>query len=369
MGVRVDTPSRLPEYGEAMILRAKAPLRISFCGGGTDVSPYVEQKGGVVLSTTIDKYVYATLRPRADRKTCLTSLDYGETETYSIDSRIPLGGRLDLLKGVVNHFGSAGAAGRGYPSGFDLWVHSDAPPGSGLGASSTLVATLVGLLREWLREPLTNYEIAELTYRIEREDLAIAGGRQDQYAAVFGGFNFIEFHADHTIVNPLRIRRDVVNELEYSMILCYTGSTRTSARIVENQMRSYVQGKETVVRSLDRMKELTLEMKAALLRDRVQRFGGLLHEAWVAKKDLDPAITTDAIDRLYEASRREGAIGGKILGAGGGGHLLVFCPFERKVAISRALVEAGGTLVSFALEGRGLQAWTVPEENGAAGER
>lgn len=352
-----------------MILRAKAPLRISFCGGGTDVSPYVEEKGGVVLSTTIDKYVYATLRPRPDRQIRLTSLDFDASETHSVDERIPVGGGLDLLKGVVNHFGVGGAAGRVYPAGFDLWVHSDAPPGSGLGASSTLVTTLVGLIREWLREPLTNYEIAELTYRIEREDLGIAGGRQDQYAAVFGGFNFIEFHADHTIVNPLRIRRDVVNELEYSMLLCYTGSTRLSARIVENQMRSYAQGKEAVVRSLDRMKVLTYEMKAALLRDRVRRFGELLHEAWIAKKDLDPAITTAAIDRLYQAARDEGAIGGKILGAGGGGHLLVFCPFERKLAIARALAGAGGQLVSFALEGRGLQTWTVPEEDGEAGER
>jgi D-glycero-alpha-D-manno-heptose-7-phosphate kinase len=349
-----------------MILRAKAPLRISFCGGGTDVSPYAEERGGVVLSTTIDKYVYASLRTRPDRAVTLTSLDYGTTCRFPLEAPLPLDGELDLLKGVVNHFLRV-RGGSGFPSGFDLLVHSDAPPGSGLGASSTLVCALVGLLRDWVREPLTNYEIAELTYKIEREDLKIAGGRQDQYAATFGGFNLIEFFADHTIVNPLRIRREVVNELEYSMLLCYTGATRLSAHIVENQMRSYREGKAAVVRSLDRMKELTLEMKAALLRDRVARFGELLHEAWVSKKDLDPAITNPQIDRLYETARREGAIGGKILGAGGGGYILIFCPFDRKQAIARALDAEGGTLVPFALEERGLQTWAVPEENGEGG--
>lgn len=348
-----------------MILRAKAPLRISFCGGGTDCSPYAEERGGVVLSTTIDKYVYATLRERVDCTVSLTSLDYDLTRVHPLDAPMPIDGELDLLKGVVNHFREAAVAAR--KPGFDLLVHSDAPPGSGLGASSTLVAALVGLMRDWLRQALTSYEIAELTHKIERVDLRIAGGRQDQYAAVFGGFNFIEFHEDHTIVNPLRIRREVVNELEYSTLLCYTGSTRISAHIVENQMRSYAQGKDAVVRSLDRMKELTIEMKAVLLRDRVRRFGELLHEAWIAKKDLDPAITTAQIDCLYQVARDAGAIGGKILGAGGGGFLLVFCPFERKLAIARALEAEGGRLVPFALEERGLQTWAVPPEDDARG--
>ena len=340
-----------------MILRAKAPLRISFCGGGTDVSPYPEERGGVVLSTTIDKYVYATLRPRDDLLVSLTSLDYDVTREFPLGAPLPIDGELDLLKGVVNRFRERA------PHGFDLLVHSDAPPGSGLGSSSTLVTALVGLLRTWIREPLTNYEIAELTYTIEREDLKIAGGRQDQYAATFGGFNFIEFDRAQVIVNPLRIRREVANELEYSMLLCYTGATRLSAHIVENQTRSYIAGSAPVVASLDRMKDLAIEMKAVLLRDRVQRFGELLHEAWLAKKDLDPAITTDQIDRLYERARAAGAIGGKILGAGGGGYLLIFSPFDRRQAIIRVLEEDGGKFVPFAFEERGLQTWTVPQED------
>lgn len=336
------------------------------------MSPYAEEKGGVVLSTTIDKYVYSTLRTRDDDIVSLTSLDYDLTREFKLGDTLPIDGELDLLKGVVNHFQEAGLGKKGadgFPSGFDLLVHSDAPPGSGLGASSTLVTSLVGLLRDWVREPLTNYEIAELTYKIERLDLKIAGGRQDQYAATFGGFNFIEFFSNHTVVNPLRIRREVINELEYSMLLCYTGGTRLSANIVANQMRSYSEGKEPVVRGLDRMKELTLEMKAALLRDRVHHFGELLHEAWIAKKDLDPAITNEQIDRLYEVARANGATGGKILGAGGGGFILILAPFDRRQRIVRALDEEGGKIVPFALEERGLQTWSVPQESGENGSR
>lgn len=342
-----------------MIVRAKAPLRISFCGGGTDVSPYPEEHGGVVLSATIDKYAYASLRPRGDRVVQVTSLDYDLTRSYEAGMHLTPDGELDLVKGVLNHFQER--AGLALPAGCDVFLHSDAPPGSGLGSSSTMVTTLVGVFSEWLRHPLTPYEIAELTYRIERIDLTIAGGRQDQYAATFGGFNFMEFHADHTVVNPLRLRRATQNELEYALLLCYTGATRLSAHIVENQTRSYLAGRSEVLTSLDEMKRMTLEMKGLLLRDRVLEFGGKLHEAWGSKKKLDPGITTPTIDALYAAARREGALGGKILGAGGGGFLLVLCPFERKHHVARGLEELGGKITSFAFEDRGLQTWAAHE--------
>ncbi|MDM7913794.1 MAG: hypothetical protein QUU85_00810, partial [Candidatus Eisenbacteria bacterium] len=271
-------------------------------------------------------------------------------------------GPLLLMQGVYLRICDGRLGGR--RPALRIRTHSDAPPGSGLGSSSTLVTALVGLIRSWLREPLGNYEIAELSYRIERTDLAIPGGRQDPYAATFGGFNWIEFHRDHTIVNPLRIRRDVVNELEYSLLLCYSGASRLSASIVESQTRSFIDGNPLVVRSLDRMKDLASEMKAALLRDRVRRFGELLREAWIAKKDLDPGITNERIDRLHEAAIASGAIGGKLLGAGGGGFLLLFCPFERRQPVERALEAEGGRIVPFALEDRGLQTWIVPPENG-----
>ncbi|MCA9728127.1 MAG: GHMP kinase [Candidatus Eisenbacteria bacterium] len=338
------------------IFRAKAPLRISFCGGGTDVSPYPEEKGGVVLSATIDKYAYASLRPTETGMLRVTSLDFDLTREYPLGRPIELGDELDLIKGVVNHFQFREGADP-FPSGCDIFLHSDAPPGSGLGSSSTMVTTLVGVIAEWLRHPLTPYEIAERTYRIERQELRLAGGRQDQYAATFGGFNFMEFLADHTVVNPLRLRRDTLCELEYSLLLCYTGRTRLSAHIVENQTRSYREGKDAVVSALDEMKRIAIHMKGLLLRDRISEFGEMLHQAWQHKRNLDAAISTPQIDELYQAARAEGAIGGKILGAGGGGYLLVQAPFEAKHKVARALEALGGEVVPFAFEGRGLQTW------------
>jgi D-glycero-alpha-D-manno-heptose-7-phosphate kinase len=338
-----------------MIYRAKAPLRISFCGGGTDVSPYTEERGGVVLSATIDKYAYAALKPITEPLARITSLDFGVTCEYPLGVRLEPDGELDLVKGTINRFQEDDA----FPSGLEIFLRTDAPPGSGLGSSSTMVTTLVGVLAEWLRRPLAPYEMAELTYRIERVDLRIAGGRQDQYAAVFGGFNFMEFRADHTVVNPLRLRPGTINELEVSLLLCFTGQTRLGAHIVEKQARAYADGQSAVITSLDEMKRLTIEMKALLLRDRLREFGDRLHEAWEWKKQLQAEISNPFIDRLYTRARDEGAIGGKILGAGGGGFLLVMAAFEKRHLVAKALEEEGGVVVPFAFEGNGLQAWTV----------
>jgi len=237
----------------ASYFRARAPLRISLCGGGTDVSPYPEEHGGMVLSATINQYAHASLRPRRDSRLTLASLDYDMVARYDHPRRIKLDGNLDLIKAVVRAFKVR--------RGADLWVHSDAPPGSGLGSSSTLVVALIGVMGEWLRRPLPDYGVAELAYRIERVDLGLAGGRQDQYASAFGGFNFIEFNADGTVVNPLRIRSDVLNELEYRLLLCYMGQTRQSAKIIERQTAAYRAGEASVVEALRRLKSETLEMK------------------------------------------------------------------------------------------------------------
>lgn len=334
------------------IFRAKAPLRLSFCGGGTDVSPYPEEKGGVVLSTTVDKYAYASLQPRADDRLRIRSLDYDIVANYH-RSELEYDGELDLVKAVARHFDM--------PSGADLFIHSDAPPGSGLGSSSTMCVALVGVFMEWLNRPLTHYEIAEITYRIEREELQIAGGKQDQYAATFGGFNYIEFLKDATVVNPLRIRPDIRNELEYALILCYTGQTRLSANIVASQTRSFVEGKKPVVAALDRMKDLAQEMKTALLLGDLPAFGKLLHVAWTEKKHLDPKISSGRIDKLYQVARRHGAVGGKILGAGGGGYLLLYVPFRKKHHVARVLTEAGGEPVPFSFTESGLVSWSVED--------
>ena len=186
---------------KAFYFRARAPLRLSFCGGGTDVSPYPEEHGGMVLSATINQYAYASLRPRRDSKLTISSLDYDLVAKYDHPRRMRFDGNLDLIKAAVKALKVR--------RGTDLWVHSDAPPGSGLGSSSTMVVALIGVLGKWLERSLSGYEIAELAYRIERKDLGLAGGRQDQYAATFGGFNFIEFQKDATVVNPLRVEPDV----------------------------------------------------------------------------------------------------------------------------------------------------------------
>jgi D-glycero-alpha-D-manno-heptose-7-phosphate kinase len=215
------------------------------------------------------------------------------------------------------------------------------------------------VLREWLNRPLTDYEIAELAYRIERVDLGLAGGRQDQYAATFGGFNYIEFHPESTIVNPLRVRRDVLQELEYRLLMCYMGQTRQSAHIIERQVASYRQGKARVLAALDRLKTQTVEMKNALLLGRVDEFGELLHAAWEHKKRLDPAISTSHVDKLYRLARKEGAIGGKMPGAGGGGYFVLLCRFDRKHRVAAMLERLGGQVVPFHFESRGLATWSA----------
>jgi D-glycero-alpha-D-manno-heptose-7-phosphate kinase len=335
--------------------RARAPLRLSFCGGGTDVSPYPEEHGGMVLSATINQYAYASLRPRRDPRLTLASLDYDVVAKYDHPRRVKFDGNLDLIKAVVRSFTMK--------RGADLWVHSDAPPGSGLGSSSTLVVALIGVMSEWLHEPLSSYEVAELAFRIERVDMRLAGGRQDQYAASFGGFNFIEFHRDSTLVNPLRIGSDVLAELEYRLLLCYMGQTRQSAHIIERQVESYKEGRTDTVDALHRLKDETLEMKKALLVGDVDAMGELLHEAWENKKRLDQGISNSHVDRLYQLARREGAIGGKMPGAGGGGYFLLLSRFDRKHRVAAVLEKHGGQVVPFQFERRGLTAWasTGPE--------
>ncbi len=330
--------------------RARAPLRLSFCGGGTDVSPYPEEHGGVVLSATINQYAYASLRPRRDTRLTLASLDYDVVARYDHPRRLKLDGSLDLIKAVVQ--------GLKVRRGADLWVHSDAPPGSGLGSSSTLVVALIGVLGEWLQKPRSGYDVAELAYRIERIDLGLAGGRQDQYAAAFGGFNFIEFQGATTVVNPLRIRPDVLRELEYRMLLCYMGQTRQSAHIIERQTANYVGGRRRTIEALHRLKRETLEMKQALLLGDIDGMGELLHQAWENKKKLDDSISTPHVDRLYTFARKEGAIGGKMPGAGGGGYFLLLTRFDRKHRVARVLERHGGQVVPFQFEAKGLATWS-----------
>ena len=331
-------------------IRAKAPLRVSFAGGGTDVAPFPAQEGGVVMSATINRYAYGALAPRADEAICVESVDFGLSVEYEPDDALRFDGRLDLVKAAIRKLGRGG---------FDLFLHSSAPPGSGLGSSSTVVVALIGLLKDYHRLPLTDYEVAELAYTVEREELGIKGGLQDQYAASFGGFNYIEMHGDHVVVNPLRVPADVVHELEHNMLLCYTGRTRQSDRIIDDQTKRFTDHDERALEGLRMQKRLAGEMKDALLRRRVDDFGELLGAAWEFKKQMSPRISTDFIDEAYDAARREGALGGKVTGAGGGGYMLFYCPFQRKHRVAERLTQLGCAVDEFQFSGDGLTTWSV----------
>jgi len=336
-----------------MLIRAKAPLRVSFAGGGTDVPPFPQTEGGCVLSATINKYAFGTLCPRDNGQIRIESLDFGLTVEYDLQTELVYDGKLDLAKAAIRNLGGQSSA------GFDLFLHTEVPPGSGLGSSSTLMVALVGLLKELKNLPLTNYEIAELAYTLERKELGIRGGLQDHYAAMFGGFNFIEFVDNRVIVNPLRISQDTINELEHNLLLCFTGSTRLSTSIIDDQTERYQEGNTDTVAGLRSQKELAVEMKNALLQARLDDFGNLLHTAWGYKKRMSPKISTSFIDELYAEARKAGALGGKIMGAGGGGFMLLYCQFERKHQIAERLKEMGATLSGITFESHGLQTWRV----------
>ena len=342
------------------ILRSKAPLRMSFAGGGTDVSPYPEEKGGAVLNCTIDKYAYCTLEvtPGGGGPTTVESLDFNQKILYEMPSDLVYNGELDLVKAALKVLLPPGSNGTKRDT-LRLYLHSDAPTGTGLGGSSAMCVALVGVLQRYLKEPWTSYEVAELAYRIEREELGLKGGRQDQYTAAFGGFNFMEFERNRTIVNPLKIQPDVLNELAYRLLLCYTGTVHISERIIERQQRNYAEGRGETVEALDATKQLAIEMKNELLRGNIDEMGRLLDAGWQYKKKFTEGISNPQVDGLYARAREAGALGGKLLGAGGGGYILLFCDFERRANVARAVVEAGGRVSTFSLEPNGLQTWSV----------
>jgi D-glycero-alpha-D-manno-heptose-7-phosphate kinase len=337
-----------------MIIKCRAPLRISFAGGGTDVPPYPETRGGCVISSTITKYAYAVLKSRADRDKRVNSVDYGLMISFKSISELKYDGKLDLVKAAMKIFPIE-------DYGFDLLISCDAPPGSGLGSSSAVMVTIIGVFKELLKKPLTSYEIAELAYRLERIELGIKGGLQDQYATTFGGFNFIEFKKESVIVNPLRIKPEILNELHSNLLLFDTGKTRLSARILARQISAVQKREALVLESLDLIKQLAIDMKNALLRGDLKSFGELLHMDWEHKKKLDSQISNPFIDKLYNVARESGAIGGKICGAGGGGHLLIYCNLENRHRVVKKLESLGCKLVAFSFENNGLQTWEITE--------
>ena len=333
-------------------IRTRAPLRISFAGGGTDVPPFPTSEGGCVLSATIDRFAYGSLEPRRDRMITIESVDFKTNAEMSLDEEILYDGNLDLIKAAVKRFGREGTR------GYNLVLRSNAPPGSGLGASSTMMVALTGLLARHYGSDLGDYGTAHLAHAIEREDLSIAGGMQDHYAATFGGFNYIEF-TDRVIVNPLRIRDEITHELELSLMLCFTGITRDSAWVIEDQTRRVGAHTVDTIEGLRAQKELAVAMKSALLTGALNDFGALLGEAWMQKKRMSPLITNARIDELYDLALRKGALGGKITGAGGGGYILLFCDFTKKHRVIEALELAGAHVTEFTFSNKGMTTWTA----------
>jgi len=342
-----------------MIIRSKAPLRLGLAGGGTDVSPFSDLFGGAILNATINRYAHASIIPRSDNKIIIRLEDQNvvlefDTKTTPL---LPTDGKGALQKAVyncmVNDFQMK-------PCGFELSTYIDAPPGSGLGTSSTLTVAVVGAFAEWLKLPLGEYDIAYLAYKIERIDLQMAGGKQDQYAATFGGVNFMEFFADDkVIINPLRIQTKHLNELADNLVLFYTQTSHDSSEIIKQQQKNVSSKNEKSIEAMHHIKAQATSMKEALLKGNLNEIGSILNEGWEYKKRMADNISTDLFEQIYETAIRAGASGGKISGAGGGGYIFFYCPEISKYRVVEALKKHQCEVHRFQFTKHGLYTWTI----------
>ena len=333
------------------IVRARAPLRLGLAGGGTDLSPYCDEHGGAVLNCTIDRYAYCFIEPATDDAIHFVAHDLGVEETLPRKALALATARLGLHAGVYRRMTTQFADG-GLPA-LKITSYVDAPPGSGLGSSSALVVAMVEAWRTLLGLPLGLYDVAHLAFEIERIDLKLSGGKQDQYAAAFGGANFIEFLAgDRVIVNPLRVARGFMNELETSLVTCFTGLSRESEAIIEEQQRNTT-GDAGALASLHSLKRDAIEMKQALLRGEIRHVAEILNRSWLAKKRTASGVSNSHIEDLHAAALAHGAIAGKVSGAGGGGFFMFIVPPHHRVALIRSLnrMQATASAVHFTAEG------------------
>ena len=341
-----------------MIIRSKAPLRLGFAGGGTDIAVYYERYGGYVLNATIELFTYCTLQPNNSGKIIFNAADLNITEEYNSVTNIQNQTKLPLHVGIYNHICAQYCNAK--PLSFSMTTYSDAPAGSGLGSSSTMVVTIIKSFVEWLNLPLGEYDIAALAYKIEREELGLAGGKQDQYAATFGGFNFMEFYNNNqVIVNPLRLKRWIKNELEASLVLFYTGVSRESANIINEQIEHTQKGDQKNIEGLHELKRQASLMKESLLKGDFTGFSNCLMNGWMAKKNAASSISNSFLEELYEYALKNGAESAKISGAGGGGFMMIFCDPCRRFALMRALKEKQGIVLTPSFTEIGTQAWTI----------
>jgi len=341
-----------------MIIRARAPLRLGLAGGGTDVAPYCDIHGGYVLNATIDRYAYAVIKTHDEPVVRFTATDQQMDKVKPLTLPLPLNGKLDLHKAVYNEMIRRYNGGKAIP--LELATFCDAPAGSGLGSSSTLVVVMIRAFVELLNLPLDDYTIAHLAYKIERIDCGLKGGRQDQYSAAFGGFNFMEFYADErAVINPLRIKNWIICELEASLVLFYTGVSRDSAKIIADQSSSVWSGAVDALEAMHGIKREALVMKECLLRG---DFGGIvdsMRQGWENKKRSARTVSNSHIDEIYNAAVDAGALAGKVSGAGGGGFMMFFVPPDKRMGVIRTLDRFAGQVSNCHFTKYGTQAWRV----------
>lgn len=347
-----QTTSLLPHQ----VVRARAPLRLGLAGGGTDLSPYCDEFGGAVLNCTIDRYAYCFIEASQDGLVHFIANDLGIAEAMAPDRAAVSHAALRLHSGVYRRMMRDHAEGRMLP--LRITTHVDAPAGSGLGSSSALCVAIVEAFRELLGLPLGLYDVAHLAFEIERIDLALAGGKQDQYAAAFGGANFIEFLAgDRVVVNPLRVSRAVMCEFETSLVTCFSGVSRRSDAIITEQQRGMAGHTQGALESLHQLKADAVEMKQALLRGEIRHMGEILNRSWAAKKRTARGVSTDLIDNLYDTAMGHGALAGKVSGAGGGGFMMFIVPPQSRTGLIAALNAAGAQASAVRFTSQGAESW------------
>lgn len=342
-----------------MLIRSKAPLRLGLAGGGSDVAPYSDLYGGAVLNASINLSSYCTIEPSDDGTVTFVATDREEIFSAPCAPSFAYDGLLDLHKGVYNRI--VRDFNDGEPLSLKITTHSDAPAGSGLGSSSTMVVAILTAFAELLHLPLGEYDVAHLAFEIERLDIGLRGGAQDQYAATFGGVNFMEFHEKNRVtVNPLRIKKWILSELEASTVLYYTGVSRSSDMIIAQQIESFKSGQGKSVEAVHQLKRDASAMKDALLRGNIRRFGEILGRSWEAKRNLADKISNPEIEEVMRLAREAGAWAGKVSGAGGGGFIVFIVDPIARVQLIRALNQLDGDVVPFQFEPHGACAWNVP---------
>lgn len=341
-----------------MIIRARAPLRLGLAGGGTDVSPYCDLHGGAVLNATIDRYAYAVIKTIDKPEVLFKATDLGVEKTRGLGESLEIDGEFDLHKAVYNYM--IEHYNEGKQIALEMSTFCDAPVGSGLGSSSTIVVAMVKAFVELLNIPLDDYAIARLAFHIERNICGLKGGRQDQFAATFGGFNYMEFYEDdRAVINPLRIKNWILCELEASLLLFYTGVSRESARIINDQSESLKVGSEDALAAMHGLKSEAVKMKESLLKGDFDALVESMKQGWESKKRSAKSVTTPLIEEIFESALRAGAVAGKVSGAGGGGFMMFFVPAEHRMSVIRMLSKYEGQVSNCHFTKNGCQSWRL----------